>query len=225
MNSLIGDSRVRGLKFGPLANCINDLWFKPGARVLDMEDLVRDCVIMHHGEDTYDGKLHIYISAGICNITQRIKNNNYEEIIFNIDNADSVIDNAIRELDYIHKFTIAEGAVPIFTTIYPMSLARWNAVRLSQNKTKILNYADDYESMQVNMEGAVFMVNNHILELNKIVSMTTPNLWNQTKHHRGKKAKTSHKYNLLVDGCHPDSQLKLKIGESIAQAIGKNRNL
>ena len=82
MNSLIGDSRVRGLRAGKLANLISDIWCIPGAKLSSLENSIRDTVILHHGEDEYDGKLHIYISAGICDLTKRLKSQNYQEVIF-----------------------------------------------------------------------------------------------------------------------------------------------
>ena len=51
------DSRVRNLKHILLQSTIQDNWFTPGAKIADMENLVRDCVIMHNREDTYDAKI------------------------------------------------------------------------------------------------------------------------------------------------------------------------
>ena len=222
MNSLIGDSRVRNLKHGPLRSIIHDNWCTPGAKIADMESLVRDCVIMHHGEDNYDGKLHIYISAGICNLTKRIKGHNYKETIFDLNYHDRTLANVIEELNGIQRFTLRENAVPVFCTIYPLSFRVWNHTRLSQNKTTYLKFEEDYETMQVNLECHLIQINNHIFSLNKSLNMSTPDLANQIKHKRSK-GKYSLKLNWLVDGCHPGSQLKNSIQASLAQAIAKNR--
>ena len=90
---------------------------------------------MYHGEHTYDGKLHIYISAGICNLTKRIKGQNYGETIFDLNNHHHTLANTIEELNYIQRYTLRENAIPIFCTINPLSLRSWNHIRLSQHKT------------------------------------------------------------------------------------------
>ena len=224
MNSLIGDSRVRGLKSGKLANLISDVWCLPGAKLSGLEDNIRDCVIFHHGEDEYEGKLNIYIAAGICDLTTGIKSHNYEEVIFDTPNMDSTIARVKRVLTDLNATAINQNAIPIFCTIYPMSLKDWNSKRLKQKKTSSLAHTDEYNSMQKALETSIDTINNFIYELNKNNQRSTPNLNNVLRHNRGK-GNHSFKYNMLSDGCHPKEQLKKTIKDSLVQAIKRNRRL
>jgi hypothetical protein len=223
MNSLIGDSRARGLKTGPLEFKLHDNWFRPGAKISHMHELARDCVIMHHGSDESDGKLHIYLLVGICDITSRCKEHRYEETIFDTNNAESIVSNAIDNLNMIHKYVLSENAIPIICTIYPLSLISWNSTRRSQNKTSNLQYLDQYVNMQPKLESTIEAINNHIFTLNKSLNMSTPDLAKQLKHNRSK-GHSTYRYNLLIDGLHPAPNFQNLIIKSIAQAIDKNRS-
>jgi lysophospholipase L1-like esterase len=220
-SSLIGDSRVKGFKEHALTYKLSDNWSKPGARINQMEDLIRDCIIMHHGEDSYKNSLHIYISAGICDITKRLKGKGYEEVIVNLNEIESTKCKIIRSLNDIQKFTLNEGATPIFTTIYPMSLHDWNNNRLCQRKTTNLQHVELYPKMQTKMEEMIREVNTHIININVNIGVATPLIHKHLVHNRGK-GNSSYKFNMLNDGCHPNQTLKIKIANSIAVAIKKN---
>ena len=222
MNSLIGDSRVRGLKSGKLANLIDDQWCLPGAKLTSLDEAIKDVVILHHGEDEYDGKLNIYIAAGICDITTRLKAKKYEEVIFDTSSKDSTVTKVKEVLTSLNQLTIEQNAIPIFCTIYPMNLMVWNTNRLNKGKTFKLLHADDYKIMQRELESAIENINNHIFSLNKSNLKSTPNLHNILRRNRGK-GNHSFKYSLLTDGCHPNNQMKNNIRISLAQAISKNR--
>ena len=220
MNALVGDSRVRSFKLNYLSE-LSDNWSLPGAGVRKMEDLIQDCIIMHHGED-YCGKMHIYISAGLCDLTTRLKTRHYEEIIFETVKCDEIKLQTKASLQHIHQFAIKEDVIPIFTTIYPMSLNDWNMNRLHQNKTSYLNYQDDYISMQNSLQALIEDLNKFIVQLNLSIGMTTPLIHKHLVHYRGK-GNTTYKLNLLIDGCHPCPTLMSNIANSISQAIKKNR--
>ena len=221
MNALIGDSRVRSLKFEHL-NSLSENWVLPGAKIMGMEELIQDCVIMHHGED-YQGKMHVYISAGICDLTTKLKSKNYEEIIFESDKIDEIILKTMSSFKSIHQLSLREDVTPVFTTIYPMSLKAWNLNRLDQKKTSYLVHQTEYDVMQLHLEETLEELNKFIIQLNVTTGVTTPLVHKHLVHHRGK-GNTTYKYNLLCDGCHPNTHLKSKIAHSIAQAIKKNRS-
>ena len=223
MNSLVGDSRTKNFKIDPLVKHLNDNWSKPGAGILAMEKLIRKSVIMHHGEDQFDGKLHIYISAGICDVTTRILDKDYEETIFDVTKSNAIKEKILKALDQIQRFTLSEDAMPIFTTIYPLSLKDWNNTRLRQNKTKTLRHSDKYDEMQQHLESLIEEINKKIVQLNVKIGMATPLIHKFLLHNRGK-GKFAAKYNLLVDGCHPSPTLKQKIANSIKISISKNRS-
>jgi hypothetical protein len=220
MHSLIGDSRIKGFNEHALAFKLSDNWSKTGAGIQQMEDLIRDCVIMHHEEDMYEKSSQIYISAGICDLTKRLRGPKYEEVIVDIAESESTKDKILKSLNDLQKFALKEGATPIFTTIYPMSLFDWNNKRLNQNKTTNLRYVEDYPIMQTKMEQMIKDVNAHIVRISVNIGVATPLIHKHLVHNRGK-GNTSFKYNLLSDGCHPNPALKIKIDNSIAVAIGK----
>ena len=222
MNSLIGDSRVRGLRSGKLSNLISDIWCVPGAKLSSLENNIRDTVILHHGEDEYDGKLHIYISAGICDLTKRLKSQNYQEVIFETLKRDSAITRVKGLLNEMNTLTLNQNAVPVFCTVYPMSLRDWNTSRLRHKKTNKLNHENEYPNMQRSLEETIEIINNFIYSLNKQNKISTPDINKTLKHNRGK-GNHSYKYNLLKDGCHPNDLMKIKIKECLVQAMDKNR--
>ena len=98
---------------------------------------------MHHGED-YCGKMHVYISEGLCNITTRLKARNYEEIIFETNKCDEIKLQTKTSLQHIHQMALKEDVIPIFTTVYPMSLNDSSINILHENKTSFLTYRKDY---------------------------------------------------------------------------------
>ena len=224
MNSLIGDSRVRDLKVGRALHLINDLWCAPGATYAKLDDQIRNSTILHHGEDPYDGRHHIYLAAGICNLTTKLRDRSigYEELIFDIPNMHRTIATTIDQIISLKKITINENADPIFCSIYPLNIEEWNSNRLSQGKTKFLSHAENYKCMQKELNKAVAIVNDHIFKSNRESHFSTPQLDKQLLHSRNKQNKTF-KFNLLSDGCHPNRKLKEKLAKSLAVAINKNR--
>ena len=223
MNSLIGDSRTKGLKVGRAQHLINDLWCIPGAPLSRLEDEIRNSVILHHGNDYPVGKHHIYISAGICNVTQRLRdrNINYEEVIFDSSTSQQLIDNTTEQILRLKKIARYENAEAIFCTLYPMSLKYWNNNRLNQNKTSFLRHSDKYKDMQFHLNKAVEEINEKIFQINKSSNFSTPQFHKQLTHNRNKFI--SYKFNSLTDGCHPDNTLKHKLANSLTIAIHKNR--
>lgn len=223
MNALIGDSRVRDFKVHPLSNLIDDNWSLPGAGVLEMENLIRDSIINHHGEDNYFNlKMHVYISAGICDLTVKQKAVRYQETLFDLDSIDTTRLTFTNSLNYIQNYTIRENAIPIFTTIYPLSLKDWNLSRLRANKTTYLVHEDNYALMQSKLEELLMEINQYIVHLNGNLGMATPLIHKQMIHNRAK-GNSTFKFNLLADGCHPNPVLKHNIVKCFAQAISKNR--
>ena len=220
MNALIGDSRVRDFKSSYLGALLSDNWCLPGVGMAAMEDLIRDLIIMHHGEDDYGEKMHVYISVGICNITSRLKGINYEEVIFDLANANAISSNFLTLVDHIKSFALKEGVIPVFTTIYPIALGDWNERRLQQKKTSYLSHQQDYPAMQSKMEETIQTINKMLISTNVKTGVATPLIHKHLIHNR---RNSTFKYNLLFDGCHPSATFKIKISNTLAQAIKKNR--
>ena len=223
MNSLIGDSRSRGLKVGCAQQLISDLWCIPGAPLIRLDDEIRNSTILHHGVDYPIGRHHIYISAGICNLTTRLRdrNTNYEEVIFDIAQSNTTIESTKDQIKKLKKIAHYENADAIFCTIYPMSLKDWNNRRLAQNKTSNLKHSQSYKVMQTELNKAVDSINEFIFQINKSGNFSTPHFHKQITHNR--KKNIAYKFNMLTDGCHPNNTLVKKQANSLAIAIEKNR--
>jgi DNA-binding phage protein len=98
----------------------------------------------------------------------------------------------------------------------------WNLTRLGQGKTSRLDYRDNYESMQLDLESAVEEVNNFIVEINKTNQMATP--LTHTVLFKQKHGKRFTLYGNLSDGCHPNESTILKIIKSFNRAITLNQD-
>ena len=112
MNYLVGDSRVRGLRECVSRLDFSDIWSSPGARVQNMFKLVDDLTILHHGES--NTKAHFYFYVGICDITERLRGPNYEEVIFNSTQFQDRKLQLYQEIDRLANATRNQYAMPIF---------------------------------------------------------------------------------------------------------------
>lgn len=221
MNYIIGDSRVRGLRrFVPNIE-FAEIWSQSGGKVSDMFQWVEDLTILHHGEE--NSRAHFYVWIGICNLTKRLKGDNYEEVIFNKSDFQIQKSNLYREVENLSVAVRNQYAVPIFCTIPPLSLQMWNHHRLSIHKTVTLNYDQNYPQMQHDLESEVSDLNDLFVRINRRNGVTTPMLHRDLEHSKGKGRKI-YKYNMLSDGCHLNRSALLKCKNSIMIAYGKNKN-
>ena len=173
-----------------------------------------------------DEKTHVYFFAGYCDITQRLKSKHpkYDEITYTEDPEITMarISNIIHSVDRRIKNA---GAIPIFSTIVPAKLRKWNLHRLNKNFTTTLCHISDYPSMQSKLHTAIDLINNEITNVNSQNSMSTPYLHSQIKRQVGSKenSKIKYYYNHLHDGVHADARTKDKWGKSLLRVIGYNR--
>ena len=107
-----------------------------------------------------EGNKFVYVIAGLPDTSIKLERNywmnsswrKYEEVSF----LESVEANSERVIRIIRKSAediIEEDGIPIFSTIVPSNLTRWNHVRLRQHKTSHLVHFHHYDCMQDKLTG------------------------------------------------------------------------
>jgi hypothetical protein len=220
MDVFLATSRGRGLVdfFGS-----NPHKIIPGAKIDRLIDeakkilyrIGRPCPGKHH---------HIYFVAGLPDVTTMERESSYQEVIFmeNDEEAD-------KRLEDIYSKATAEilklDAIPIFTTIAPCSIEKWNYTRLEQRKTSHLLHFSHYLDMQMNLIKAIHRINKTIIAINSTHKMYTPRLAKQITYMQGGRRKTPRvRYGRLTDGVHPNRETCLKWKEELQKARAINRN-
>ena len=222
MNYLIGDSRVGGFKNKLSKFEVEDVWFKPGGRFENMNELVLDLTILHHGEDNQ--RAHFYIWAGICNLTKKLRGDWYEEVIFSTEEAENKRHELHSKIEQLSRTVTNQYAFPIFCPIIPMEIKTWNEHRMSVGRTNRLVFHEEYKEMQKSLEEEVTILNNHLIKINNENGMATPMLHNDFLHNRGK-GRVSPRYKDLSDGCHATDPLIKRFKKSLLAAIETNKKL
>lgn len=146
MNILVANSRGAGMRELIPNSILQRVIFRPGARISSLGQIATKSFIQSNSpSDT-----HVYIMAGIPDITTKLKSQNYEEVIYleNPEITKSRVLNIYRETkNQLEKLKIK----PIFCTISTMHLEKWNLTRQKQNKTTHLKYSGQYGEMKKNL--------------------------------------------------------------------------
>ena len=221
---IIGDSRVRALSQEDIP--VAKFWSIPGAKLYDLYDLI-DGELAACIEEADDSPL-VYVMAGICNLTYRIKRRCKEGLIDEVIVQPKVaqreiVDSTLEAVDDMQRFISRQGGIPVITTIFPMAIADWNQHRLNSGKTVTLTKADSYAEMHCYLEDMLDEVNSAIIETNRNNKVLTPLMHKCLEHNRGRNKTVTKKYNLLNDGCHPSPKLAKAIGKSLSKTIVLNR--
>ena len=156
----------------------------------------------------------LYIVGGLPDVTERIKDKNYEEIIFPThEDPDMTSARIINDIEtfystILYKYT---NTFPIFSTIGSQSLQTWNNHRHRTNKTTYLLHAHQYADMQTFLEHSIHIVNCHIKQVNDRHNFTTPNFArfitkDENLNDDSPKGLGRPKYGRLSDGCHLKSE-------------------
>ena len=119
-------------------------------------------------------KIHTYFIAGIPDITSKINDVDYEEVLF-IDNAETAHHNFMTKIKNTKEIISVTKSIPCFATIAPMSLHTCNTTRMSQHKTQYLIHHNYYEDMQSLLIQAIIKINASIIQINDESNMHTPN--------------------------------------------------
>lgn len=221
----MGDSRVRSLE--PTNLPVVKMWSLPGAKIYDLYELI-------DGElaeitDVADLPPIVYVSVGICDLTHRSKRmfegKRIDEVItLPKESHPEIIQTAQSALQDVQRFIYRQGAIPVLSTIYPMAIGDWNAHRLNTGKTYTLTKAAEYDDMQSSLEEMCNQVNAEIINLNRQNKVKTPLLHKCLEHNRGRNRKTTMRYNLLTDGCHPTPKFAKDLAKCLAKTIVLNKH-
>ena len=186
-----------------------------------MVDIVQDLTILHHGEE--NSKSHFYVWCGICDLTERLRGEQYEEVIFDNESFKLKKPSLYREVDDLASNIEEQYAVPIFCTIFPLSLSDWNTHRLAYCKTNSLNFIDQYPQMQIDLAREVKEFNDYLTHSNMNRGLATPMIHRDFLHNRGR-GRVVQRYGDLLDGCHPNDELTNRCKNSLMLAYSKNKN-
>ena len=225
MNTIVGASRTFGLaNIDPLKdNHTVEVWSTPGGKYTDMIDLIQNHTILHHGGPIEEDQTHIYVAAGVCDITTKLSNpkKHYCEVVFKTEASTSIDNTKSRILD-LQRHIIKLGHTPIFCTIVPTHLETLNFHYLNKNKTSYLSHSSKYQEMQDEAMTVFNSINTFIPDINSKLGMTTPFLHRSVMHNT-KKSKHYFQYKKLPHRCHASPELKMKWAIELDHAIQINR--
>ena len=90
---------------------------------------------------------HVYIMAGIPDITEKLHGpHNYTEYIYN-NTPQSTIQNIKNDMQEIANTIISRGAKPIFGTIAPINILKYNTFLKEKCKTSMLKHTHQYDEL------------------------------------------------------------------------------
>ena len=115
--------------------------------------------------------------AGLPDITswEHSDDWSYQEVVFTEETQDAV-NRVLGEIRKAEAAVWKMGAIPVFCTVAPMSLLKWNLRRLSQGRTNGLKHRHIYPFMQRYLVEATFMLNKCIHDLNSANGLRSPRI-------------------------------------------------
>lgn len=221
MNIVVATSRGAGLQ-GRINDPNTKVHVYPGGKLRDMTESTLKSIT---STGSYSSTKHIYFIAGIPDITKRIREyKNYQEIIYT-EKPEETFTRIKNEITHTNNKILEAGAIPIFCTIAPTKIKKYNEHRLRTRNTNSLYHQENYSKMQKNLEATLDLINNEITYINTSNNMSTPYLHTIIKKGTGPKEapKYTFYYNKLYDGVHATDKTKDSWATSIKQAIKKNR--
>ena len=201
-----------------------------------MQEMVSDIIEEHYSRGCPTNS-HAYVIGGYVDITYREKDSRYsikdtrnrkifvkyEEVIFK-ETIEESYTKAIYRYAHAANRLIEQGIRPIFATIPPACLEKWNDYRLYFGNTKFLIHHSQYRDMQEGLMEAITKINGFVCKLNALHGTYTPYLAGtvvRTRAAEGKKP-ILHRHK-LYDGVHADDQLIEEWAKKIITAINTNR--
>ena len=217
-------------------NTAHDLVFDMrGGR--NMEDMITDVILSHQirGRPTNS---FAYIVGGYVDITFREKDRNYcvrdyvnntrtyyryEEVTYE-EQINESYEKAIYRYAHASNRLKHEGIRPVFATIPPSCLEKWNDYRLYFGNTDFLLHHSQYDNMQQGLMEAIIKINGFICKLNALHHVYTPYLAGTVvKTHAADGRNPVLQRHKLFDGVHADDLLIEEWAGKIKKSINKNR--
>ena len=225
MNFLLATSRGGGIEtLMDRDTHITNLTY-PGATLDRLNNIAKHNITYStHGNPT-----HIYILAGIPNITHKIKHHyprTYTECIYTGNKEQTVL--MIKDkFSTIAKTINDKGGKPIFCTITNTNIAHYNNSLLASRKTHTLKYSHRYDTMQADITYIIDELNYYLRQVNKENKVSTPFCHGAIRTKKGKTGKHYYTDNWegLRDGVHATLDTRKKWAKNISHAIRLNRNL
>ena len=186
---------------------------RPGAKLAHLRQCANQVLLTAGKQGKAPG--HVYYLAGIPDLTTKIRDGDYQEVVF-MGTPTETVPILENELLKTASMTKKLGWVPVFCTVTPMSLKDWN----SPERTPYLVHHNQYADMQVLLENTICSANHIIRAINKSNNVYTPNLHNQIV--RINHSKVKHMYNRLTDGCHPSEKVAREWVKILQRAMSEN---
>ena len=170
----------------------------------------------------------VYFVSGLPDTTLKLKkkfhmngrNRFYEEVIIN-STAKNIHTHVLKIIKAAEKSIKNANAIPIFSTICPMSIRTWNRHRLSRHRTSHLNHFTKYDHMQSVLEEAITLINTSILSINSKNQVATPKICQPIMYFR--KGHLRCRYGKLPDGVHPIPKVNTTWTQTLKTVITRNR--
>ena len=193
-----------------------------GAILSQLKDVIKYSNIISHTSRPS----HVYIIAGIPDITQKLKGPNYTECIY-IGDPDKTIEHIKSNMKALADTTLEHGGTPIFCTITAINITKYNNFLKNTRKTSALKHAQHYPDMQTQIDTIIDSINNHIINTNINSNVSTPWLHKTITYRHGKVGRAYRKkqWRALYDGLHATNPTKKKWAESINKTISYNHNI
>ena len=226
-----GASRMRGIEDG-VQN------FHPTPWQVDFEvrggwklDAIRERAIAKFDDLDLDlSNCHVYVMAGLPDILQRDQflwapGVPYEECYITRD-AESIISSVMHSFELLECAILLRGAKPIFSTIAPASIDKWNNTRLEQGKTHLLIHSAQYSDMQSILNKAIHDINLLLIQKNMQNSAFTPQIAKlfQTYTGSSENRRLRTHFGRLIDGVHPNAEYAAKSALAVWKSIKLNRH-
>lgn len=230
---LVGSSRAKSVQ-SQLINSHPDpsnlyIHSRSSAKLYDLSGEAMD-LIHRNNIDTYNNDVKVFYLAGYCDLTDVLRDVNYEEVVF-LEDIDHAVERVKSNIDQAASFTANYNVTSVFSTIPPANIEIWNTTRYNQRKTNHLSYHSHYQEMNHNIVQALVQLNKYILQKNIENSASTPFVAstmvdNHPGYDRyGRRYPPRVHYSRLVDGVHPTEKLAKNWAKALTKAIKQNRGL
>ena len=174
---------------------------------------------------------HVCIMASIPNIRVKFHGpHNYTECIYN-NTPQSTIQTIKNDMKEIANTIISRGAKPIFGTIAPINILKYNTFLKEKRKTSTLKHSHththQYDDMQQKGHNHIITeLIEHIKSTNSSNDLATPFFHMDITKRRSKRGGVSYRtihWDNLYDGLHATQHTKLKWANTLKSAIARNR--
>jgi hypothetical protein len=171
----------------------------------------------------------VVVIGGYCDITKKIRQGGYEEVIFQ-GPVDTIVENIQQEILYLTStLNSIPGVHTVFSTIISGNISIWNQTRLAQKKTTHLIHTSDYSDMQDKIHDCINLLNSFIVETNlqnSTITAFTDRLTRMSRKKKSSAAKQTYKFSYinLVDGVHMNEKYSQKLADAVFHAIQININ-